>query len=278
MLHINFLRFLSICLYVCLTVFTTACTKEDNTLTNNNYDESALPTFGKITSISSDAVAPYGNYEKNYISIESNSCILTINGTGFGEYTEYAKVNLNNFHDYKINKILRWTDTQIAIRVSCLTTAQPEEEDMHIRNGRVYANMHLKVVPFIYRQQYGSANWWSFKRRIETDKSVEKMYNGNYTGGVTCNYIPQNNDVWVWFNSDFDKHQAFVEAVNITDTIEKDNATTRTYTITLSEYLQFQWRKYTTTVVIKTDKYGKKSIIAGKFRSARAEEAHYYYR
>jgi hypothetical protein len=277
MLHPTILRFASICLYVCLTIFTTACTKEENTLTNS-YDESALPTFGKITSVSSDAVAPYGSYEKNYISIESNSCILTINGTGFGEYTDQAKVNFDNFHDYKINKILRWTDTQIAIRISCLTTARPEDEDMNIRNGRIYANMHLKVVPFIYRQQYGSANWWSFKRRIETDKSVEKMHNGNYTGGVTCNYIPQNHDIWVWFNSDFDKHQAFVEEVIATEKAEKDGSITQTYTITLSEYIQSQQRTYATTMVIKTDKYGKKSIVSGKFRSARAEEAQYYYR
>lgn len=277
MLHPTILRFASIFLYVCLTIFTTACTKEENSLTNN-YDESALPTFGKITSVTSDAVAPYGNYEKNYISIESNSCVLTINGTGFGEYTEQAKVNFDNFHDYKINKILRWTDTQIAIRISCLTTARPEDEDMNIRNGRIYANMHLKVVPFIYRQQYGSANWWSFKRRIETDKSVEKMHNGNYTGGVTYNYIPQNNDIWVWFNSDFDKHQAFVEEVIATEKAEKDGSITQTYTITLSEYIQSNPRTYTTTVVIKTDKHSKKSIVSGKFRSARAEEAQYYYR
>jgi surface antigen len=241
---------------------------------NPNYQDTKYPYF-LVDYFGKSLVPPWsGDNDYEYPvsgSIEKgiDPFYLIITGKNFGN----KKGNISLEGKGQINKktqdftidIIEWSDNKIKV------CPRFENEDLAFEPVKdavltVYrpdgkkAEKPVGIIPSIGKQPFGQCTWWTYRRRMEEEKTTPypAAYSNNFI--LNQNYVPEKYDILIWTT---EHHQAFVEEV-----INKEMGTVRIseYNVKYSEELYNGEEGYET---------GENKIY--KF-SPKSSEADSYYR
>lgn len=235
-----------------MTATMTGCQKEEVLQTElqsaaSKQDNAPASTFGvaTITSITGRSLG-VGTY-RNYLAADFDGLDeFVINGSNFGNTQGNGTVRLNNLSSYAIVNIVRWSNTQIRVRVrsGINSVAAPSAENGNVspsftvRNSAgSSATRSFNVAPSITGKAFLQCTWYANKARLEVGKSIQgrgQSYS-NYSGSINADYVPQDHDIMIWDEQTYGGvgkgHQAFIDKVSTTTSNWAANKRTVTYVL-----------------------------------------------